>query len=485
MPAAPFPSEAFLVELRAALERAAAKSHETDPRYAVALSGGLDSTVLLAGVARLEPRPSVRALHVDHGLHPDSAGWERRCAAFAAALGVPYRSVRVEVDRAGGAGLEAAAREARYAALASLLGPGEILLTAHHADDQLETLVHRLVRGTGVRGLRGVLPHARLEPGFLARPLLGVERAAIRAQAERWGLAWLEDPSNRALDYDRNYLRAEVLPPLRRRWPHAALAAARLAESAADAEEILAAAAEADLASCGGADRPSAAAIAALSPARRRNALRHAIRAAGASMPTARQLETLAEALRSARADARLCVRWPGGEARVHRGRLHVLAPAAFPPGVLAPRALARTEASALSAPQDARLSPSQHAAPAPTAASRLSSSQPWTGPEGRLSLERARESGLPDSVVQEGLEVRFRRGGERFRPEGSAHHRKLKVWFQEQGIVPWMRDRVPLLYWRDRLVAVADLAVSADLPAAPPTERRWRVRWDDHPAIR
>src|SRR5690606_15012110 len=115
--------------------------------------------------------------------------------------------VRVAADTRDGIGIDAAARRARYAALAARLEPGETLLTAHHADDQLETLLLRLVRGSGVRGLRGILPLARLGPGRVARPLLGFTRAELAAAAERWGLDWLEDPSNRSVDFDRNLIR--------------------------------------------------------------------------------------------------------------------------------------------------------------------------------------------------------------------------------------------------------------------------------------
>jgi tRNA(Ile)-lysidine synthase len=528
---------AFLADLRAALERACAavrgapgsrgasasrgaggsRTPAPGPRFAVALSGGLDSTVLLTALTRLEPRPAVRALHVDHGLHADSAEWDRRCAELAAALGVPYRSVRVAVDLERGIGLEAAAREARYAALAALLEPGEVLLTAHHADDQLETVLHRLARGTGVRGLRGILAQAPLGAGFVARPLLGMPRARLRALAEQWGLEWLEDPSNSDLDYDRNYLRSTVLPALRARWPAAAAAAERLAEAAADAEEILAAVARDDLAPMAGEDsrapredrgaaagedpgaaageypgaaagehprlaagdpgaaareepsgrtatgRPALAALVRLGPVRRRNALRYAIRSAGLPMPSARQLETLCASLEAARPDARTCVRWPGGEARVYAGRLYLSAPLEGDAG-------------------DWEADASHGGA---SGASRLSAGEPWSGPAGRLSIEPASGPGLPEAIAREGLEVRFRSGGERFKPAGSPHTRKLKQWFQEQGIVPWMRDRIPLLYWRERLVAVADLAVAADLPAADPNEGAWRVRWDAHPPIR
>lgn len=414
--------------------------------------------MLLAAATRLLPAGSLRALHVDHALHADSAEWERRCAGAAARLGVAYRSLRVAVEPARGTGLEAAARAARYAALARLLEPGETLLTAHHADDQLETLLLRLLRGTGVRGLRGVLPRAPFGPGFLARPLLGFTRAELRAQAERWGLDWLEDPSNRCLQFDRNYLRAAVLPALRARWPRAAQTAVRLGAAAEDAEQILAEAARADLEAAGGAARPAAAALAALGAARQRNALRAAIDSAGLPSPTSRQLEVLRASLAVSRADACTEVRWPGAEARIYRGRLYLLAP----------------RAPASGAGRGAR----------------VSATEAWEGPEGRLALVPATAAAppevvLPDVLAREGLELEFRAGGERFVPAGARHRRKLKQWFQEQGIVPWMRERIPLLYWRGRLVAVADLAVASDLPAASPGEPGWRVRWDGHPPLR
>src|SRR5690606_37071371 len=140
-------------------------------------------------------------------------------------------------DAAAGTGIEAAARAARYAALGERLAPDETLLTAHHADDQLETVLLRLLRGAGVRGMRGILPAARLGAGRVARPLLELTRAELRAVAERWGLSWLEDPSNRSVDFDRNLIRTRLVPIVRERWGDAAArAATRLTAAMCDAE---------------------------------------------------------------------------------------------------------------------------------------------------------------------------------------------------------------------------------------------------------
>jgi tRNA(Ile)-lysidine synthase len=171
--------DVFAARVRAVLDEWTERG--APPRVTVAYSGGLDSTVLLAALCRSRLSLPLRAAHVDHGLHERSAEWSAHCARVAAALGVELVAVRVAVDRSTGEGLEAAAREARYRALRELLVKGEWLLTAHHADDQLETLLLRMLRGTGVRGLRGILPFAPFGVGWLGRPLLSFMRAELRA----------------------------------------------------------------------------------------------------------------------------------------------------------------------------------------------------------------------------------------------------------------------------------------------------------------
>jgi tRNA(Ile)-lysidine synthase len=358
----------------------------------------------------------------------------------------------VAVDAAGGLGLEGAAREARYRALGELLGPGEWLLTAHHADDQLETLLLRLLRGTGVRGLRGVIAFGPFAAGSLARPLLAFTRVELAAAAAAWGLEWLEDPSNREQRHDRNYLRSEVLPALRARWPAAARHAERLGAQMTDAEEILESVAAAD---AGGLAAPwclPRPVLARLDVARQRNVLRYLVRRAGLGIPSARKVDELRAALLAA--GGAPLVRWSTGEGRVFRGALYLLAPA--PP------------------------------ASPPDFAARLSPLQSWTGPEGRVALVRSDgPDGLPESWLDEHLTLRFRAGGERFRPRGRRHHHTLKHLFQETGIVPWMRARVPLVYRGAALVAIGDLWVTADVDAAPASEARWRVEWRHDSPVR
>src|SRR5690606_31283435 len=273
----------------------------------------------------------------------------------------------------------------------------------------------------------------------------------------------------------------------------AALRASRLADAMRDAESILDDVARRDLADAGAErGRVPLARLRALGEARQRNALRRAIRDAGLPMPNARRLEALRRAIGRGPDDVARRAEWGGAEARIHRDRLYLLARAADR-GERAASDAARvpeTGSTADAVPRrapcgDAARAESVGAAPA-AAPMRVSATEPWHGPEGRIVLERAAPAapGVPESWAAEGFDVRFRRGGERFKPAGAAHHRTLKAWLREQGIVPWMRARIPLLYRGEQLVAVADLAIDDAACRARPDEPRWRVRWLDHPRI-
>ena len=191
------------------------------PRVWVAVSGGLDSTVLLHAVRQL---PNVCAVHLDHGLHPDSADWARHCAATASQFGVDFEQRRLTVARGGN--LEANARHARYEAWRELLGEEDLLLLAHHADDQAETRLWQFLTGRHPGGMPGKRDLGR---GRLVRPLLGVRQRDIRAYAAHFGLRWIEDPANADLRFDRNYIRHRLMPLVEGRFPTAMahLAAAR------------------------------------------------------------------------------------------------------------------------------------------------------------------------------------------------------------------------------------------------------------------
>ncbi|QOJ31321.1 MAG: tRNA lysidine(34) synthetase TilS [Gammaproteobacteria bacterium] len=416
----------------------------------VALSGGLDSSVLLHALAGLRPATGLRAVYVDHGLHADAGRWGERCAALCAALDVPFSRCAVKVVP-GGEGIEAAAREARYRALLAGLHPGETLLTAHHLDDQAETLLLNLMRGSGPAGLAGITGAGWRGEARLLRPLLALPRAALRDYAHAAGLEWIEDPANTDARLDRNFLRMQVLPLLAGRWPAAASALGRSARLCAEAAQLLdeLAAADARRVSRGG--RVRIALLAQLTGPRQRNLLRHLCRRETGSTPPQRRLNAGLAQLLEAGSDRQPLLAWSGGELRRYRGSLYIQPPlpAAMPAGELPVRAGASLDC----------------------------------GGAGRISLVRARSGGLAARRLGTVLTVRQRRGGERLRPAGEGHRRELKKLLQERGVVPWMRDRIPLLYAGEELVAVAGLWIAHEFVAAA-GERGLRVRWDRHPGI-
>lgn len=425
------------------------------PGLCVALSGGLDSTVLLAALARLRDggrlAAPVRAMHVDHGLHPDSSNWAAACRALAATLAVDLQEIRVDATAAPGESPEAVARGVRYAALKARMAPGEILLTAHHADDQLETILLQWLRGGGLSAIAGMGRRARFGPGWHVRPMLGFSRDDLREWAEESGLAWQEDPSNLDRRFDRNYLRLEVLPALRRRWPAAARTAGRVAEYAADALELEEVLAQQDLAGVAVGAALSLERLHALGDARQRSVLRAWLRRIGVPPPSAMTLRALRRDMAVAAEDRIPQVDWPGAVVRRYRGHLYGEAPAGcgLPTG------------------------------PWDTAASREFDLGNGAGLELVADLGR----GLSQARLPASVDVVARAAGESFQPAGGAHRRPLRKWFQDQGVLPWLRGSVPMLGSEGRIVAVADICCAAEF-AAVADEPSWRVRWHGRPLL-
>lgn len=292
----------------------------------MAFSGGADSTALLLAMHELleeSGRARLRAAHVNHGLHGDSGNWARHCMDRARALGVPLVCREVEVQ-AGGRGVEAAARRARYEALAALMAPGECLLTAHHQDDQWETLMLRMLRGTGIAGLTGIREKRRLGPGWLLRPLLDVPREDLRVWLDQRGENWIEDPSNRETRFDRSFLRNKVQPLLRGRWPGAAATAGRTARLAADTRELLRTLAEQDGRGIARADHIECAGLLKLSPARRANLLRERLAALGIAAPSEARLNAALDMLLNAAPDRHPVTRWGNVRLTRRRGRIYI-----------------------------------------------------------------------------------------------------------------------------------------------------------------
>lgn len=397
-----------------------------------AFSGGLDSTVLLH---RLKAAGlPVKALHVNHNLQQVAARWVEHCRGLAAQLQVPIYVLDVKVDPNHAGGPEAAAREARHGAFLSVMKPGDVVATAHHQDDQAETVLLRLLRGSGVAGLAAMRARVPFGPGTMWRPLLRETRAALRAHADRHGLAWVEDPHNLDPRYARSYLRAEIFPRLRSRWPAAVEQLARTAELCAEAVEVLDEVAARDLkrlvvSAAAGDECLSVRKLLALPPPRRNNALRRWAAVQSHEPPGWEVLRRLEPELLRARPDASPVVGWGESEIRRYRDEVHLMARLPEPPAgqVLNWDGL-----------RDLELPPGC----------------------GRLIVRSAAREPLA-------LEVRFGEAGQRLKAVRARHTRTLKNLFQEAALPPWQRVRMPLLHHEGALGAVGDRWQSASFGVA------------------
>lgn len=452
---------------------AALASHrfpDSPPSIAVALSGGLDSCVLLH-LAVLHARNaggSVCALHVHHGLSPNADAWRAHCAAYAATLGVPFDTRAVDVVK-GKSGLEAAARKGRYAALGDMCreAGASLLLTAHHLDDQAETVLLQLLRGSGPAGLAGMdaANHAPTLLGddrlLIARPLLGVARADLEAYARAHGLAWVEDESNADPRYTRNALRHGVMPALESAFPGFQQRVARAARHARAARGLLEELAAQDLALCLDTEQDALLLerLRALSADRIDNLLRHWMAVRGLAMPSTAWLDQMVAQLFSAREGAQLLVEHPACHVRRHRDRLYLVPK---PP-----------ELAGLRDPDD------EGVIDQPVQAFRWNGEAALAFPDygGILHIEPA-PAGIDAAWLRtQALEIHFRRGGERLRLAPNRPARGLKAHYQSSGIPAWERPRLPIVSCRDGLLFAAGLGLDCGHVASGPD--RVALRWE------
>ena len=407
-------------------------------RLVVGFSGGADSTLLLALARDYAARAGLPllAVHVDHGLHPDSGAWAAHCAAQARDLGVSFEVLTVAAAPSAGASLEAWARGERYALLAARLEADSALLTAHHADDQAETVLQRLLWRAGPWGLAAMRDARPLGRGWLLRPLLAERRATLRAAASALDLTWLEDPSNRELRHPRNRLRANVLPVLEASFPDAVAALNETAALQGEVAALLDELSDRVLDACAAPASPPVSALLALTPRLRVCVLRRWLLRQGAPVPGRAQLDALQRELLDARADGQPCVAWQSVAVRRHAGQLF-LTRAELPPPLPAQR----------------------WQAPWP----------PLADASGTLECVPGGPTDLCAARAAAGeVWVRQRDGGERLRLRADGPRRALKTLFQEWGVPTWRRSRWPLIYVDGELAAVPGFAVAAEFQAGP-----------------
>ncbi|MEE7532901.1 tRNA lysidine(34) synthetase TilS [Klebsiella huaxiensis] len=395
-------------------------------QFLLAFSGGLDSTVLLHRLVRWreqDPTIQLRAIHIHHGLSANADGWVAHCQQVCQQWQVPLLVERVVLGDEG-LGIEAHARQARYQAFRMALLPGEALVTAQHLDDQCETFLLALKRGSGPTGLSAMSGESNFAGTKLLRPLLNERRESLYQWAMTHQLTWIEDESNQDDAYDRNFLRLRIVPLLSARWPHFAEAVARSASLCGEQEQLLDEMLAAELVTLMAEDGSLAVEpLTTLSAPRRAALLRRWLGAHNALMPSRDVPERIWREVAQAREDAFPCLRLGDFTVRRYQQRLHWVK---YIPG--------QTEA-VLSWPDI---------------------SEPLLLPAdlGELALQPGgalREPNQGDTVT-----IRFRASGN-LHIVGRHGGRKLKKIWQELGVAPWRRDTTPLLFYGETLIAAAD----------------------------
>jgi len=424
------------------------QQHPVSNHCWVALSGGLDSVVLLHSLNRVKTEAdtpwSIKALHINHQLSPNADTWQAFCEDLCQSLSIELHCTKVNVQT-GGRGLEDAAREARYRVFEQALQAGDTLLTAHHQDDQAETLLLRLMRGAGPRGLGAMAAERPLGQGRLLRPLLAFSRAGLESYAREQGLAWMTDESNADIGFDRNYLRHEIMPLLQQRWPGFARRWQQSAALCRESDELLQALAAEDLQTLG--ERPERlgfsldlVGLRRLSEPRRAQLLRYWLMQRAGTTPEIIHRQEIESQLINPRPDSEALVSFAGVQLRFFQQRLYLL-------------------------PSMPKLKVDER---------QWALDRPLVLPGGGLlqaetvQVDRSKPRLKANVYREQPLTVRWRKGGERCKPVGRNHSQTLKKLLQEYALEPWLRPRVPLLYHGDKLVAVGDLWVCESHQANP-----------------
>lgn len=411
----------------------------------VALSGGLDSTVLLHTVVHCLSGSSVRlrAVHINHQLQSNARETEDFCRQLCQQLGVDLVVERVSVAATTGpaAGLEAGARKARYDVFERLMVGGDTLLMAHHQDDQAETMLFRMIRGTGLAGLAGIPARRRLGRGWLVRPFLAVSREQLHGWARELGLAWQDDPSNDDERFDRNFLRKSIIPLLKERWPNLLVRMDRSSQACREGAELAQALAQLRLQSLSGPEGElSVDGVRALSLTEQKNLLRWWITQSGFSVPERRDWAQVLADLLEAGADREPELPGDGFAVRRFQAALYLVRDPKMPLG-------------------DTRLLEPDH---------------PLLWGDYRIVLQKAQQKVGAGTQIPR-IRVAGRQGGERIRPCPQGPSKPLKKWLQDKAVPPWERARLPLLSMDGELIGVGQIWLSPGFQGAAP-ESGWRI---------
>ena len=423
-----------------------------DCKVCVAFSGGLDSRVLLELTIKKISLDRLLVIHVNHGLSAEADYWQRHVEETCDSIGVQLVTEKVTVQSAG-KGLEAAARDIRYKVFDKHMSESDILLQGHHFDDQVETILYRLLRGSGAKGLAGIPKTRKLSRGILFRPLLGIKRSDLENFAKTCSLKWIEDESNKNNEFDRNFIRNNILPKITERWPDYHARFDTLIRNSRSNKRLSASIFKQDIQTLDqkqerGGHSIDIRVFSSLDRVRQKNVLLYWADSNGMQSPGHKIIREILDSLLNADEDKKSQVNFRQTQYRKYRDRVYLLDGKSF---------------------SDLEILRSQKIV--------------WNK-ESRLDLDPV--SHLKFDVTQgDGIRypkkvpviIKFRKGGERSHPSGREHSNSLKKCLQESGLEPWWRDYVPLIYFGSELVAVGDLWIQKDWEAGI-KEPSLKVSW-------
>tara|TARA_B100000953_G_scaffold35113_1_gene27610 strand:+ start:2131 stop:3474 length:1344 start_codon:yes stop_codon:yes gene_type:complete len=417
-------------------------------KFLLAFSGGVDSVVLLDLLVNvLKESDALRIIHINHNLNEHSNDWAQFSSEICEKYDLPLICESVEPKRHG-KGLEADARELRYQSFRDVIQDDEYLLTGHHQDDQMETLLYRIFRGTGIDGLRAIRREIKFGKGFLYRPMLNISREKIEEYAQLKNLKWIYDSSNDDSSYDRNFLRKDIIPLIKKRWPSVENKVSRLSVIAEQNQLLLNELAIEDVGQLKNYNHLDIETLSEKSYPRIINIFRFMIKKNNMSVPSMQVLNEGIKTLMHSKSKSP-SMTWNDNTIRRYKHRLYFLN-------------------SALNSPND------------------LSNEMSWDIKKtinlgknlGSIQARFLNGEGISLNRCPSNLAIKYRKGGEEIKPSGHKITKSLKNLFQENNVLPWVRDKIPLIYVDQELISVGDLWFNQDFKASA-NEDGFLITWD------
>lgn len=427
----------------------------------VGYSGGLDSHVLLHVIIELIGKKRITAVHVNHQLSSNSDIWQKHCEDRCLEIGVDIICKTVSIKNRG-TGIEDAARNARYSVFEKLLKKNDLLILAHHADDQIETMLFRLFRGSGIKGMSGMPISRLLGNGELFRPLLPFFRRDLESYASANQINWIEDDSNLDIAFDRNFIRHKLIPTINERWPNSSFKLNRSANIFAESDFLINILAQKDFKIVKEVSERVGWSISidklnGFEIIRQKNILRYWFNLHNLTLPSYAVLDNALNQMIGSKIDAEPIVSWGDLQLRRFNKKLYLLPLNFEDPNYSVKKKKGRELLEKNSIKWDG-------------------SSHLILPDSSSLCVKLKMKGGLRIDV-KKNLEIRFRSGGERCKPQGRSGSNTLKKLFQEYSLEPWLRNNIPLIYIDNRLAAVGDLWVCDEF-CAEPDELGIQLEW-------